>query len=512
MSNPKPALFFILLCLLTGACQPALEGLPPVLNPSPSAETASPTQTFGPPPPANTRIPPTRPSNYTYPLEDESILYYTQPGDSMAAVAARFGVQTDEIRYNSPISGAASVESNPQLLRGLLPPNLLLLIPPRLGETTPDHRLLPDTAVIFSAPASEFDLDAFIHQTDGYLNENWKALSGNIILSNVALNNSINPRLLLALLEYRCGCVLGPLADGLRENYLMGVEDPYRYGLYRQLTWAVEQLNQGHYGWRDGSHTVLRFSDGASLQLAPTLNAGTVGLMTFMAAVSTEDDWKQSVDPLEGFAALYARMFGDPWVEAERVGPLFPEGVAQPVLNLPFLPGHTWSYSGGPHSAWGQEGPRTALDFSPGMKEHGCYESEEWVVAAASGLVVRADKGLLILDLDGDGNEHTGWVLVHVHVDVTDNIQPGLWLEADDLIGHPSCEGGPSTSTHLHIARKYNGEWIPADGPLPFVLGGWVAQAGPEPYQGALTNGKQTIIACECASASTYIRRPRIDE
>ena len=38
-------------------------------------------------------------------------------------------------------------------------------------------------------------------------------------------------------------------------------------------------------------------------------------------------------------------------------------------------------------------------------------------------------------------------------------------------------EGGHVTGTHVHIARKYNGEWIPADG-LAFNLEGWVAHDG----------------------------------
>jgi hypothetical protein len=43
----------------------------------------------------------------------------------------------------------------------------------------------------------------------------------------------------------------------------------------------------------------------------------------------------------------------------------------------------------------------------------------------------------------------------------------------------------------LHIARKYNGEWVPADGIVPgvapFNLGGWTAEAGDVPYGGRLT-------------------------
>jgi hypothetical protein len=67
-----------------------------------------------------------------------------------------------------------------------------------------------------------------------------------------------------------------------------------------------------------------------------------------------------------------------------------------------------------------------------------------------------------------------------------------------DPIGHPSCEGGLSDATHVHIARKFNGEWIAADGPLPFVLSGWEAQSSGKAYDGTLSQGKVVRTACEC--------------
>jgi hypothetical protein len=65
----------------------------------------------------------------------------------------------------------------------------------------------------------------------------------------------------------------------------------------------------------------------------------------------------------------------------------------------------------------------------------------------------------------------------------------------NDIIGHASCEGGMSTGTHLHFARKYNGEWVTADGPIPFVLSGWTVIAGEKPYQGMLVKGDKVITA-----------------
>ena len=71
-------------------------------------------------------------------------------------------------------------------------------------------------------------------------------------------------------------------------------------------------------------------------------------------------------------------------------------------------------------------------------------------------------------------------------------------VKEGDRIGHPSCEGGLSEATHLHIARRYNGEWIAADGPLPLVLSGWQAASSGKPYEGTLTRQKQVRTACEC--------------
>src|SRR5660398_102780 len=74
--------------------------------------------------------------------------------------------------------------------------------------------------------------------------------------------------------------------------------------------------------------------------------------------------------------------------------------------------------------------------------------------------------------------EQTGWNLIYLHIAANERIRLGSWLNTGDRIGHPSREGGISSGTHLHMARKYNGEWVPAEGPLSFDLGGWKAKAG----------------------------------
>ena len=114
-------------------------------------------------------------------------------------------------------------------------------------------------------------------------------------------------------------------------------------------------------------------------------------------------------------------------------------------------------------------------------------------MASAAGLVVRSGNGLVVLDLDGDGHEQTGWVLLYLHVSSDDRIPVGTWVDEGTHLGHPSCEGGLATGTHVHFARKYNGEWIAADGPMPFVLNGWRAHAGEAAYKGTLTRGEEVV-------------------
>jgi LasA protease len=254
--------------------------------------------------------------------------------------------------------------------------------------------------------------------------------------------------------------------------------------------------------------TSLTFPDGTVLPLAPDLNAGTVALQYHFSRRLDYQDWLAALDPDLGFMALYESMFGDPWERDRKVGALIPGSLDPPGFTLPFEAGYLWSFTGGPHSAWEQESSYAALDFSPAMGTPGCAMSSFWAVAVAPGRIVRSDMGYVVLDLDGDGLEQTGWNVVYLHLDPQGRIGAGALVEAGDHLGHPSCEGGLSTGTHLHIARKFNGEWIPADSSIPFILSGWTPHNGEISYQGSLTKGGQTVVSDFYGTARTLIFKP----
>jgi LasA protease len=185
--------------------------------------------------------------------------------------------------------------------------------------------------------------------------------------------------------------------------------------------------------------------------------------------------------------------------------PHIPGSLQQPEMSLPFRSGTTWAFTGGPHTGWGTAKPRAALDFAPPSVVGGCTPTDEYATAVAPGMVVRSEPATVVLDLEGDGLENTGWVVFYFHVATEGRVALGTVLQTGDPIGHPSCEGGRSTGTHIHIARKYNGEWIPASGVLAFNLDGWVAYKGPNPYEGTMRRDSRTIIASESSSTASFI-------
>jgi LasA protease len=179
----------------------------------------------------------------------------------------------------------------------------------------------------------------------------------------------------------------------------------------------------------------------------------------------------------------------------------------QPEMILPFEVNKVWAFTGGPHAAWSAADVWAALDFAPASAEGGCQISNAWVVASMPGRIVRSDNGVVVIDMDDDGYEQTGWTLLYLHIAEKDRIELGAWVEQGDRIGHPSCEGGRSTGTHVHMARRYNGEWVPAVGPLPFTLSGWQARAGLTAYKGWLIRGSEIIYANTSSPSESQITR-----
>ncbi len=431
-------------------------------------------------------------------LEGHIFQYVTQPGDTLAALELRFQVEIGQIHFAEKID---SLEQYPS--QAMLPAGEKLVISDVLDSgsaMTEPNALMPDSEIVYSPTAADFSVQDYIQQAGGFLSTYSEpvdntVLTGAQIVQRVADETSTNPRLLLAVLEYRSHWVTGHPVNASSNPYPIGFYANQYSGLYKEMTLVARQLTIGFYGWRTGQVTELDFADGSHMNIHPTVNAGTSAIQFLFSKLYTPAEFNSELYSPGRFILYYASVFGDPWQRAAALGPLLPDGLAQPALELPFPAGQTWTLTGGPHVAWGVGSAWGGLDFAPSNVEPGCGVSRFWATAAAPGRVVRSGDGEVVEDLDDDGHEQTGWVLLYLHIATQDRVAVGTRLKTGDLIGHPSCEGGFATGTHVHIARKYNGEWLAADGPLPFVLSGWQAKAADKQYSGSLVKAGQVVTA-----------------
>lgn len=425
--------------------------------------------------------------------------YTVQANDSLGAIAQRYGVSLDALVQANNISDPNLIEPGQALEIPAADP-----LPPG-----PSFKIIPDSELVYGPASATFDISAFIQSQKGYLSQYQETVDnrtydGAGIVKRVALENSVNPRLLLAVLEYRSGWVTQANPPDESKDYPLLYLDTNHKGLYRQLSWAANSLDRGYYQLKAAAISSWVLQDGSVIPINPTINPGTAGVQGFFAPLLRHDEWELAVSE-KGLFATFNKMFGYPFNYA--IEPLIPDNLKQPVMQLPFEPGDQWSFTGGPHGGWADGSAWAAIDFAPPGTQLGCVQSDAWEVAVADGLITRADLGAVVEDLDGDGVEQTGWTVLYMHVETRDRVKPGTYVHAGDPIGHPSCEGGVSTGTHLHLARRFNGEWIPADGPLPFNLDGWISSGGIGYYNGYLKKDGVTIEAWEGRSPENQISR-----
>lgn len=428
----------------------------------------------------------------------ELVEYTAQNGDTLPALAARFNTTVDEIMEANPIIPLDATT---------MPPGLPMKIPiyylPLWGTA---YQSIPDHAFVNGPAQIGFSTAAFLATTSGWLKDyrvyaGERMRTGAEAVDYIAQNYSVSPQLLLALLEYQSGALTQPAPP--LAKYTLGLRRVNYESPYLQLIVAANTLNNGYYNWRSGKLTELELLDGTLFRPDPWQNAGSVALQYYFSKLYSGNQYFASIGP-QGLARVYQTFFGDPWANPVIV---LPGSLQQPALRFPFVTGQIWAYTGGPHTGWGSGEPLAAIDFAPASDVSGCNPAgpDQYATAMADGLILRSDIDGTVIDLDKDGDERTGWTLYYLHLATEAKATLGREVRAGDPIGYPSCEGGRVTGTHIHIARKYNGEWILADGPLAFNLEGWIAHNGSREYQGTLTRGGAVVTACECSDYQSQI-------
>lgn len=422
----------------------------------------------------------------------------SEAGSHIVAVGETLGILAQ--RYDTTVEQLMS-------LNGLTDPDIIhvgqSLQVPGTGiqlAVGPDFKIVPDSELVYSPGAAGFDTRSFLTGLGGYINRHSESVEGQMmdgpaILQLVADRHSVNPRLLIAVLEHQTGWISQSSPPSTVAN--LGTSAAGTEGLYRQLSFAANLLNLGYYGRAEGGLRGFNLGDSVQITFSPVIDHGTAAVQRYFAGMDgiTPDAFERETGA-GGLYATYNRLFGNPF--AYTFEPIVPDGLTTPPMELPWAAGETWFYTGGPHGAWNSGSAWGALDFVPPADAPGCIQTDAWVTSMTDGVVVRSGNGAVVVDVDGDGFAGTGWAITYMHLETRDRAALGTAVKTGDRLGHPSCEGGFSNGTHLHIARSYNGQWISADGALPFEMSGWVSSGAGAEYDGYLTRAGVIKTACVC--------------
>ena len=311
----------------------------PVAN-TPEAPTATPLP-FLPP----TRVPgspilsPTPDAPHILPtLRTELSIYVVQPNDTLGLIAQRYGVD-----LNTLIS--ANKLANPDRLDVGQSINIPAPAPQSPG---PDFKIIPDSELVYGPASAGFDIEGFIKKEGGYLSTYTEEVddggketySGAGIITRIASEYSVNPRLLLAVLEYKSGWVTRPYPAQDTMDYPMGYVNEWKQGLYHQIAWAADNLNRGYYLWKINALPSWILADGSVVPISPAINAGTAGVQQLMSLLFGRQDWETAVsDKGVGYSL---------WIDGCGIsGPLLPlRAYIRRLLIVPMFlnsdPFHLW--------------------------------------------------------------------------------------------------------------------------------------------------------------------------
>lgn len=289
---------------------------------------------------------------------------------------------------------------------------------------------------------------------------------------------SINPKVLLALLELRSGLLSTPNPSPDQLGWALGYqgENGNRRGLQAQIRWAVKELL---YAKRDyPQYAALTFADGSSAAPPPGLSLSEYVIARVLAPTTSPD---QLPALRQGFLQTYTRLFGDPRVPPSDwpapAAPFLAWPLEHPAAVTSFFdhsgPFLTRNARSGITTYWG----RTETDIAFAYNGHDGWDyaaaPPDLGLAAADGEVVfagNADDGCatraVIID-HGNGYRTLYWHLARVDTTIGQHVVRGQPI---GVIGSSGCATGP----HLHFGVQYLGRNVD-----PY---GWCA-ATPDPWQ-----------------------------
>jgi len=290
------------------------------------------------------------------------------------------------------------------------------------------------------------------------------------IIAGKCLLYGLNPKVVLALLEFQSGLVDAPDPSPDALAWAMGRRQWEDQGLEPQIDWAVRELFRATRDFPLARDLIL--SDGSTIPIPVGTNLGSYALMRVVALAGDASDLERLLSPgSSSFVAIYRRLFAeDPREPLSGLpAPADRPFLAQPYEGIfevtsifdhhgPFL-----SEDGSLISFLGQEASGLPYDGHDGWDY--ALDAGVPILAAADGTVAWAGNSNdrcatiargVILD-HGNGYQTLYWHLDTIEVAVGERVRQGERLGAAGATG---CADGP----HLHFGVHFLGRETDPEG------------------------------------------------
>ena len=329
--------------------------------------------------------------------------------------------------------------------------------------------LITDDQFVWGPNVGDFDIATFLNRRGSPL----AAYADEVALW--AGYSSVNPQVLLAVLELRYGTV-DHFADGADratvESQIETTALDLATAFYEHLyTWGARAED----GVADRLPPSLVLADGMIVAIeSATTTSGTYALQRVLSEGSDLATFQALTARADagGFSATFAELFPGVDLLAED-NPINPtDAPADSLFQLPFPLGATW-YFNGPHSWNGDNTPPfSSMDFFQGGAD--CDSPPAlYAVATAAGSAIRRYSCWMEID------HGAGWTTSYYHL--RNLVGSGTQIRNGRLgsIACEVCAGGYATGPHVHWSLKYNGAYVSLEG---VKLSGWTVHVGPTAY------------------------------
>ncbi|RJE78014.1 peptidase M23 [Pseudoalteromonas sp. MSK9-3] len=293
---------------------------------------------------------------------------------------------------------------------------------------------IDENEFVFNNTLQTQDWDAFFYRNAPHL------LEFKEIILHWAGHSSINPKLLLALMELQ--------SNVLSEPTKLNIVSPFgtlsdKLGFAEQVQDLAITLNQRFYQFAQKIEEKT---------LQGPINSATSSLVSVLSNTQVHPS-----DALHQLIDIYDTLSNTSLLLSQNHTVTITEQPSNNFyMSFPWPSGYAW-YSGGAHSNTGSGYPYSSLDFNNGSGGWG--SNTPWVQAAHGGTVTRYSScNIRVTHSSGYATQY--YHMSNLRYQTGDVINSGAWLgRYANNKSQALCQGGQSSGPHVHFSLLNNGRF-----------------------------------------------------